>query len=85
MSSITVHVRDRRQITLPVDIVARAGLRTDDTLEVSWVRGAIVMVPTHAEKQAKGSMNRFLGAARGLYGADAAAADAYLNEQRETW
>ena len=66
--SATVHLRDRRQITLPADIVAAAGLRTDDPLQISWSHGAIVMVPSLAPRQAPRAMSRFLGEAKGLYG-----------------
>lgn len=85
MSTITVNLRERRQITLPADIVAAAGLHIDDTLDVSWVRGAIVMVPTRAAQAGQRSMRRFLGATAGLYGASAEDADAYLRDQRSTW
>lgn len=81
----TVSLRDRRQITLPAEIVAAAGLSINDTLEVSLINGRIVLQPTHSAAAAPRSMSRFLGATRGLYGDSAEAADAYLREQRDAW
>jgi bifunctional DNA-binding transcriptional regulator/antitoxin component of YhaV-PrlF toxin-antitoxin module len=81
----TVSLRDRRQITLPAEIVSAAGLSTNDTLEVRLVNGNIVLAPTHAARSAPRSMSRFLGAARGLYGATAEEADAQLRQQRDEW
>ncbi len=83
--SATVNLRDRRQATLPADIVAAAGLNIDDQLDINWVNGAIVMVPTQSARHAKPSMSRFLGAANGLYGNSAADADAYVLDQRDQW
>lgn len=81
--STTAQLRDRRQITLPAEIVAAAGLSTNDRLEISWVNGAIVMVPTRGAPAA--SVARFLGATKGLYGDTVEAADAYVREQRNAW
>lgn len=81
----TISLRDRRQITLPADIVAAAGLVTDDTLTVSLVNGAIVLAPTRAPRQAPRSMARFIGAAQGVYGASKEEADAALRQARDDW
>jgi bifunctional DNA-binding transcriptional regulator/antitoxin component of YhaV-PrlF toxin-antitoxin module len=83
--SSNVNLRDRRQITLPAEIVAAAGLKTDDQLEVRWQNGAIVMVPTQAAKAPPRSMARFQGATKGLYGATEEEANAYVRDQRDTW
>jgi bifunctional DNA-binding transcriptional regulator/antitoxin component of YhaV-PrlF toxin-antitoxin module len=81
----TVNLRDRRQITLPADIVAAAGLKTDDQLQVSWRNGAIVLVPTRAGQAAVPSMRRFLGVAKGVYGSSSADVDQRLREERAQW
>lgn len=83
--SATVCLRDRRQITLPAEIVSAAGLNTNDTLEVRLVNGNIVLAPTHAARPAPRSKSRFLGAAQGLYGATAEESDAHLRAQRDQW
>jgi antitoxin component of MazEF toxin-antitoxin module len=80
-----VNLRDRRQITLPAEIVAAAGLSTDDQLEVRWQNGAIVMVPTRAAQQPARSMAKYQGAAKGLYGATEAEANSYVRDQRDAW
>lgn len=81
----TVSLRERRQITLPPDIVAAAGLETNDTLEISLINGVIQLVPTHKARAKGRTMSRFLGAAGAVYGATAGDVDAYVREQRDSW
>lgn len=81
----TVSLRERRQITLPPDIVAAAGLATNDTLEISFSNGVIQLVPTHSANSNGRSMSRFLNAAHGIYGDNAAEVDAYVRDQRNSW
>ena len=81
----TVSLRDRRQITLPPDIVAAAGLQTNDTLEISFANGVIQLMPSHMATRKGRSMSRFLGAASGLYGDTAADVDTHVREQRDSW
>ncbi len=78
-----VNLRDRRQITLPADIVKAAGLSIHDQLEVRWQNGAIVMVPAPAVQRPPRSMDRYQGAAKGLYGANELAANAYIRDLRD--
>lgn len=82
MSSI--HLRERRQLTLPSDVVAAAGLQTDDTLEVSYVNGVIQLVPLKS-RQRRADMSRFVGAALNCYGGDTDSVNRYLREQRDSW
>ena len=58
----SIHLRKRRQLTLPSDVVAATGLQTDDALEVSYVNGAIQLVPLKS-RQRRADMSRFVGAA----------------------
>jgi bifunctional DNA-binding transcriptional regulator/antitoxin component of YhaV-PrlF toxin-antitoxin module len=81
----TVLIRDRRQITLPSDIVLAAGLQVNDALEVSLINGVIQLVPAGRAAQRRQSMARFQGAASGIYGESAAEVDAYVREQRDGW
>ena len=81
----TVSLRERRQITLPPDIVAAAGLQTNDTLEISLINGVIQLVPTHQARARARPMSRFLGAAGTVYGASADDVDAYVRSQRDSW
>lgn len=80
----TVSLRERRQITLPSDIVAAAGLETNDTLEISLVNGVIQLVPVHKTRARADSMSRFLGVSK-VYGATVEAVDAHVREQRDGW
>lgn len=82
MSATTVRLRDRRQITLPADIVAAAGLQTHDTLEVRVVNGVIQLTPSAATQAPVRSMSRFLGAAQGVYGSTAEEVDEGIRELR---
>lgn len=84
-AATTISLRDRRQITLPADIVAAAGLHTHDTLEVRVVNGVIQLIPSAAPPRPSRSLGRFLGAANGVYGSTAEEADASLRAQRESW
>mgnify|MGYP001211653638 CR=1 FL=1 len=85
MSATTISLRDRRQITLPADIVAAAGLQTHDTLEVRVVNGVIQLTPSAAMQAPARSMSRFLGAAHGVYGSTVEDVDAGVRELRDSW
>ena len=84
-----ISLRDRRQVTLPAEVVAAAGLQTSDELEVSVVNGVIHLVPAAAAASASArrqpGMRRFLGATAGLYGHTAEQADDYVQQQRDGW
>ena len=80
-----INLRDRRQITLPADVVEAVGLQTNDTLEVSAVNGVIHLVPVSAVARRPPSMRNFLGATAGLYGQSAEQADEYVRQQRDSW
>ncbi len=80
-----INLRDRRQITLPPEIVSAAGLQVNDELEVSLINGVIQLVPAGKGRAPQRSMSRFLGSAAGMYGQSAAEVDAYVREQRESW
>lgn len=79
-----VHLRERRQITLPSDVVLAAGLATDDSLEVSYVNGIIQLVPLKNNPR-RADMRRFVGAAGASYGTDTEAMNQYVREQRDSW
>jgi bifunctional DNA-binding transcriptional regulator/antitoxin component of YhaV-PrlF toxin-antitoxin module len=89
MTTYTVQLRDRRQITQPAEIVAAAGLRMGDTLAVRWAPAAgIVMVPTQAGHAPPLSVHRFIGAARGVYASQdrgVEEADACVRRERASW
>jgi bifunctional DNA-binding transcriptional regulator/antitoxin component of YhaV-PrlF toxin-antitoxin module len=80
----TAHLRDRRQITLPVDVVAAAGLQPDDALNVRLVNGVIHLVPLR-KGAAPSDMRRFLGAAHSCYGPDTNSMNQHLRDQRDAW
>lgn len=82
--TLTLCIRDRRQITLPSEIVAAAGLQTDDVLEASFLNGVIQLVPTRTHIRS-GDMRRFVGAASASYGDDDTAMNQYVRDQRNAW
>ena len=85
MSVATIHLRDRRQITLPAEVVAAVGLSTDDALDVRVLEGSILLVPRRSAKNPARSMSRFVGAGRGVFGQTAADADALVRDLRDEW
>ena len=80
----SIRMRARRQLTLPSEVVAAAGLQIDDDLDVSYVNGIIQLTPAKSRRGGAG-MSRFLGAAGASYGADTEAMNEYLRQQRESW
>ncbi|MDZ7592794.1 MAG: AbrB/MazE/SpoVT family DNA-binding domain-containing protein [Rubrivivax sp.] len=81
----TVTLRERRQITLPAEVVTAAGIQVNDELDVRVVCGVIQMVPRVGASPQRPKMSRFLGAATGVYGGSAEESDAYVRQQRDSW
>lgn len=80
----TTRLRKRRQVTLPVDVVAAAQLEPDDTLEVSYANGAILLVPARPREPSR-NIRCFLGAPGEVYGKDSRAMNRYVEDQRDSW
>lgn len=85
MSEATVSLRDRRQITLPAEVVAAVGLELNDTMQVRVVNGTIVLKPSRLADARPASMARFVGAARSAFGSSAEEADALVRQERDAW
>ena len=81
----TVTLRERRQITLPAEVVAAVGIQVNDELDIRVVNGVIQMAPRVGAALPRPAMSRFLGATTGLYGHSAEEADAYVRQQRDSW
>ena len=79
-----IQLRDRRQITLPSDVVAAAQLQVNDALEVSYVNGVIQLIPLKARKKPV-DVRKYLGAARGVYGNTAEEIETYIRNERDSW
>ena len=84
MHMTAVHLRERRQITLPSDVVLAAGLATDDSLEVIYVNGVIQLVPIKNSSR-RAVISRFVGAAGTSYGEDTESMNQYVRDQRDSW
>lgn len=79
-----VQLRDRRQITLPSEVVAAAALQVNDALEVSYVNGVIQLVPLKAKKKPV-DMRKYIGLLKGMYGNTTEEMNAYVRNERDSW
>ena len=79
-----IQMRDRRQITLPSDVVAAAQLQVNDALEVSYVNGVIQLVPLKARKKPV-DVRKYVGALKGMYGNTTEEMNTYIRNERESW
>ena len=79
-----VRIREKHQITLPMSIVRGADIRENDMLDVAYKNGVITLSVKKVDAK-KRSLMDFVGAARGVYGQDAAQVAQYLDSERDTW
>lgn len=79
-----VRVRQKGQITIPMQIAEEAQIRPDDTLEISYTNGVITLIPV-ARKERGSSIMAFAGIARGTWGETAEEVDGNLEQSRSSW
>lgn len=80
----TVRVRDKHQITLPKRVVEAAGIAPDDTLEVTYANG-VIMLTRSAVPRPDASARAWVGALRGRWGRSRAQIDRALDRERDDW
>ena len=82
----TVRMRERRQLTLPAEVVEQVQIKTNDALQVSVVNGVIQLTPLHSAMVRKVSLRPFLGIAKGVYqvGEDPKLGQ-YIEDLRDEW
>lgn len=88
-----VQINSARQITLPEEIVRKAGIGAGDWLEVGYENDAIVIQPKAKNPQSRKtrktrnnrSMMEFFGAARGAFGETEEEVRTYLSNERAAW
>jgi bifunctional DNA-binding transcriptional regulator/antitoxin component of YhaV-PrlF toxin-antitoxin module len=82
----TVRMRERRQLTLPADVVDLVQIKTNDELQVAVVNGVIQLTPLHIASNIKISMRSFLGLAKGVYASgDQNSLSQYVEDLRNEW
>jgi bifunctional DNA-binding transcriptional regulator/antitoxin component of YhaV-PrlF toxin-antitoxin module len=82
----TVRMRERRQLTLPADVVDLVQIKTNDALQVAVVNGVIQLTPINMPTNKKISMRSFLGLAKGVYASgDQNSPSQYLEDLRNEW
>jgi bifunctional DNA-binding transcriptional regulator/antitoxin component of YhaV-PrlF toxin-antitoxin module len=82
----TVRMRERRQLTLPADIVDLVQIKTNDALQVAVVNGVIQLTPMNMPTNKKISMRSFLGLAKGVYASgDQNNLSKYVEDLRNEW
>ncbi|CAB4966240.1 MAG: hypothetical protein F2842_12920 [Actinobacteria bacterium] len=77
-----VTVRQRNQLTIPVDIARAAGLIEGSVCSMEMVNGTIVITPAGGTAPPLGS---FVGVARGVWGETAADVERTLASDRGSW
>jgi bifunctional DNA-binding transcriptional regulator/antitoxin component of YhaV-PrlF toxin-antitoxin module len=63
----TVKMRERRQLTLPAEVVEMVQIKTNDALQVTVVNGVIQLTPVNNGVNRKISLRPFLGVSKGVY------------------
>jgi bifunctional DNA-binding transcriptional regulator/antitoxin component of YhaV-PrlF toxin-antitoxin module len=82
----TVRMRERRQLTLPADVVEQVQIKTNDALQVAVVNGDIQLTPLLIASNKKISMRSFLGIAKGVYASgDQSSPSQYVEDLRNEW
>jgi AbrB family looped-hinge helix DNA binding protein len=88
-----VRLKDKGQVTIPVDVRQQLAASTGDLFDVQVVEGAIVLRPATVSAQAspfagvtpKGvDITRWIGAGRGLFGTREDV-DAFIRAERAQW
>ena len=77
-----VTIRQRNQLTIPVDIARAAGLDEGSVCTMELVNGSIVITPAGVTAP---SLDSFAGVARGVWGETAADVEHTLASDRGSW
>jgi hypothetical protein len=78
-----VTVRQRNQLTVPVDIARAAGLHEGSVCSMEFINGTIVITPV--DSATGPSLEQFEGVARGVWGSSASAIERTVASSRESW
>lgn len=80
---VDVWIRQRNQLTVPVDIARQAGLAPGSLCRMEFANGVITIVP--ADGAAGSDLESYVGIARGAWGGTPKEMDATIAADRDTW
>jgi hypothetical protein len=80
---VNVRIRDRNQLTIPVDIANAAGLGPGSLCHMELVNGVITLRPADAPPSRE--LEHFVGLARGAWGETEEEIDARIADDRDSW
>ena len=84
MSLVTL--RPKGQLTIPVDILQKWGIKPYDKLEINFQNGVITIVPaTRKEPRKKNRLMSFAGAGKGCWGDTPDEVKESIQDLRESW
>lgn len=78
-----VWIRQRNQLTVPVDIAQRAGVGPGSLCHMEYANGVITLTP--ADGPSGRALDSFAGIARGTWGRTRADVEAAAIGDRESW
>lgn len=80
---VRVTIRDRNQLTVPVDIAAAAGLTSGSLCDMEYTNGVITITP--ADSTPARPLSDFAGIARGVWGDTDEQIEQQIRADRESW
>lgn len=80
---VKVTIRDRNQLTVPVDIAAAAGLTSGSLCDMEYVNGVITITPV--DSTTARPLADFAGIARGVWGGTDEEIEEQIRTDRESW
>lgn len=80
---VEVWIRQRNQLTVPVDIAAQAGLSPGSLCHMEFANGVITLTP--ADSTAGRPLESFAGIARGTWGQTRAHVESAALSDRDSW
>lgn len=78
-----IRIRDRNQLTVPVDIAQAAGIGPGSLCRMDYVNGIITITPADAHRSR--SLEAFAGSARGAWGDGPQEIDDAIAADRDSW
>ena len=80
---VEVWIRQRNQITIPVDIAQALGLGPGSLCHMDVVNGVITLTPSH--QPASPPLDSYAGCAQGAWGASPEEVEASVSADRASW
>lgn len=80
---VEIRIRDRNQLTVPVDIADAAGLVPGSVCEMDYRNGIITITP--ADTSASRPLSDFAGIARGVWGDTDDHIEQAITADRDSW